>query len=55
MDSRRCFADDPMGEDYDAIGETQGADDSLDDLGEVLRDAKKDCGKVKRQRRLIVC
>ena len=47
-----AFADDPMGEDY--MGETQGAapaDDPLDDLGQVLRDAKEDCKKMKESKK----
>ena len=40
-----------MGEDYDAIRESQGEDDSLDDLGEVLREAKEDCEKVKESKK----
>ena len=47
-----AFADDPMGEDY--MGETEGAapaDDPLDDLGQVLHDAKEDCEKVKESKK----
>ena len=47
-----AFADYPMGEDYDAMGETQGPDDPLDDLGEVLQEAKEDCEKVKESQKL---
>jgi hypothetical protein len=36
-----AFADYPMGEDNDAMGETQGADDALDDLSEVIREYKQ--------------
>jgi hypothetical protein len=46
-----AFADDPMGEDYDSMEETQGASDPLDDLGEVLRDAKEDCERVKESKK----
>jgi hypothetical protein len=48
-----AVADEPMKEDYNEIGENQGADNALD---EVLREAKEDCGeKVRSQRNLNVC
>ena len=45
-----AFADEPMEEDAqgDEMGETQGGDDAL---GEVLREAKKDCKKVKESKK----
>jgi hypothetical protein len=47
------FADDPMVEDDGSMGETKGAAfvvDPVDDLGEVLRDAKEHCEKVHKTR-----
>ena len=47
-----AFADDPMGE--DSLGNTQGAapaDESLDELDEMLRGEKEDCKKVKESKK----
>ena len=44
--------DDPMGENYVAMGEPeQGEDEPLDDLGQVLREQKEDCEKVKEAKK----
>jgi hypothetical protein len=44
-----AFANEPMEEDYEEIGENQGPYDAL---GEVLREAKENCGeKVKESKK----
>jgi hypothetical protein len=44
-----AFANEPMEEDYEEIGENQGLYDAL---GEVLREAKENCGeKVKESKK----
>ena len=49
-----AMGDDPMGEDDVAIIEgepEQGEDEPLDDLGQVLREHKEDCEKVKEAKK----
>ena len=43
-----AFADAPMGEAEEEMGEAEGP---VDDLGQVLRDAKEDCDNVKESKK----
>jgi hypothetical protein len=47
-----AFVDEPMGEDYEEMGEKKGPDDAL---GEVLREAKENCGEKVKESKKFEC